>query len=566
MKAKPLSAMGRWRGMEAALEVTVPLTVTGTAWYVASTLLSKPSAGRPMTPIEVFILLGVCGALTGWMVSRNLFMARKRSPWTLVIASSIITVGFAYGVGSSVVGSFEDACTGPLAGKLVDAAPIDVGDSVDNAGAAVAPGSAVKVCKVGGVVDNPYLLGTVFRPTWDGALTLPLTAWLLLNASLAALGLRHVRVRPTQITANLMNLLRFAPSAGGKTAMHGDKPKMGKVQACNNPTLWGETCGQVYPIEKKWYPGEWCSRCQQAFHPAPRRFTFKVVSLFAADVDILNGIERLDTVSWPRGEPIAPDARISGQERWVTLGSIDFPDVITVAQALALLFDALPKWAESTDVRVQVAGGIALERASRVAAWIWRGQLSHRLTYARPNNDIVLALGPQRLRDLIEDGADELWLQLDVGLLPLELRTGFKKTWVEEGRLPDVQNSKFDLWMPVANPHAPKSEGGLWVPRVEGDALRLWLSLDRLRDERIKGVTLPLPYLRYEASQRGTPPPGHDRAPKPGSLDLVRYPFAPGGMEPSTERAIGASLTEWDWLEWRQIELLRQECIVLEQV
>jgi hypothetical protein len=35
-------------------------------------------------------------------------------------------------------------------------------------------------------------------------------------------------------------------------------------------------------------------------------------------------------------------------------------------------------------------------------------------------------------------------------------------------------------------------------------------------------------------------------------------------MEPVKERAIGASMAEWDWLEWRQIELLRQEALVLE--
>jgi hypothetical protein len=45
---------------------------------------------------------------------------------------------------------------------------------------------------------------------------------------------------------------------------------------------------------------------------------------------------------------------------------------------------------------------------------------------------------------------------------------------------------------------------------------------------------------------------------------MVRYPLDSGGREPVAERAIGGSMSEWEWFEWRQIELLRQECMVLE--
>ena len=552
--------MGRWRGLEGALEITVPLTVTGFSWYFVYSVLSQPTAARPFTNVEVWSLLAAVTAVTSWMVARNLYLARKRFPWTMVISSAVASLGLVYMISGRVDKAFATACKDVLFGEVVKLAPIDKGDTVDNASA----GEGETACRAGQVVDNPYLLGTVYRPSWDAALPVPLMLFLALISAMATLGFRTVRVAPTQISFKVMGLLRFAPSTGTKSALGKPPPKLGKVVACNNSTLWGETCGQVYALEKEWYPGEWCVRCQQPFVPAPRRFTFKVVSLFTADVDILNGLERIDTVSWPRGEPISPDARISGQERWVQLGSIDFPDVLTVAQALAFVHEVLPKWADSKDVRVQVAGKVAVQRASRVSAWIWRGQLSHRLTYARPNTDATLAIGPMRLRDLIEDASEELWLQLDVGLLPLELRTGFKKTFVEEGRPPELQNSKFDLWMPIANPHSPKAEGGLWIPRVEGNALRLWLSTDRLRDERLKGVTIPLPYLRYDAANRGRPPEGHDKAPKPGSLDYTRYPLGQGGMEPVKERAIGASLAEWDWLEWRQIELLRREALVLE--
>lgn len=565
MSTAPLSAMGRWRGFEGAIEVSVPLTATGVVWYFVYSTTAQVGVARPFTPVEVWSLLGAAVAVTSWMTSRQLFLARKRFPWTLVVTGVVTSLAITWLVSGRVAKAFDQTCRDVYAGEVLPLTPIDVGDTIDNAAAqrTIKEGGPV-VCRVGGVVDNPYLVGSLLRPTWDAALPVPLLLFLTLLSALSSLAFRNVRIAPTQLSFKVMGLLRFAPAAGTKAALGKPPPKLGKVVACNNATLWGETCGQVYASEKVWYPGEWCVRCQQPFVPSPRRFHFKVVSLFTADVDILNGLERIDTVSWVRGDPISPDARLSGQERWVQLGTIDFPDNLTVAQALAFVHELLPKWADSKDVRVQVAGKTAVERASKVSCWFWRGQLSHRLTYARPNTEATLAIGPMRLRDLIEDGAEELWLQLDVGLLPLELRTGFKKTFIEEGRTPELQNSKFDLWMPVANPNSPKSDGGLWVPRVEGNALRLWLSLDRLRDERIKGVTIPLPYLRYDADNPGRPPDGHDKAPKPGSLDFARFPLGQGGMEPLRDRAIGASLAEWDWLEWRQVELLRQEALVLE--
>lgn len=553
----PLGKMGGWRGLEGAIEITVPLTAAGVSWFVAYSLLSQMSPGRPFTTAEVWATLAVCVGITSWALSRQLYLGRKRKPTTLVVSAGVMSIALTYLVASQVSGAFESGCTA-LEGELVGLTPLDLVDDFDTSW------EGEPACRVGGVVDNPYLVGSLLRPSWNGVVSVPMALFLIAVSLLTTMGLRTFRVRPTQMSFKLARLLRYAPAAGSASVLVEPKPKNSRVVACNNATLWGETCGQIYAEEKEWYPGEWCTRCQQGFTPAPRRFHFKVVSLFTGDVDVLNGIERIDTVSWNRGQSITPDARLSGQERWVVLGTLDVPDVITVAQLLALVHELLPQWADTDDTRIQVAGRAAVKRASRVAAWIWRGTLSHRLTYARPNNDVVLAIGPRRLRDLIEDSSEELWLQLDVGLLPIELRTGFRKTFVEEGRAPELQNSKFDIWVPVANPSSPKSEGGVWVPRVEGDALRSWLSLDQLRDERVKGVSIPLPYLRYDPQFEGEPPEGHDKAPRPGSLDFVRYPLGPGGMEPTQERAIGASTWEWDWMEWRQIELLRQEVLVLE--
>lgn len=560
MSVKALSRMGAWRGLEGAYEVTIPMFSVGISWYFAYSVLSAPSPGRPLSVLEVWALLGVCVAITSWFMARNLFMARKRSPWTIGITAVIVSLGLAWVMGTQVTGAFERSCLDPFEGEIIELTSLEEGD-----GFGFGAPTGGTACRMGGVPDNPYLVGTVFRPSWDARWSVPLLMYLAFIALLSALGFRSLRLAPTKISYKLVGLLRFAPAAGIATAMGKPKPKAGgKVVACTNATLWGETCGQIYSAEKEWYPGEWCQRCEQPFTPALRTFTFKIVSLFTGDVDVLNGIERIDTVSWPRGEPIAPDGRISGQERWVTLGTLEFPETITVAQVLSMVHDMVPKWAASDDVRVKVAGRVAQQRASKISCWFWRGSLSHRLTYARPNAEAILGIGPQRLSDLIEDASEELWLQLDIGLLPVEVRTGFKKTFVEEGRRPELQNSKFDLWVPVSNPKAPKEGVGLWVPRVEGSAFRQWLSTDQLRDDSIKGVSTPLPYLRYDPQNRGRPPEGHDRSPKAGTLDFARYELGPGGMEPVVERAIGASLAEWDWLEWRQVELLRREALVLE--
>ena len=95
----------------------------------------------------------------------------------------------------------------------------------------------------------------------------------------------------------------------------------------------------------------------------------------------------------------------------------------------------------------------------------------------------------------------------------------------------------------------------------EGKALRAWLSTDRLRPEGIKGVSVPLPYYAYVSGED----PTKAKRVRPGSLDLVRMGHRGEGdqTEPDMHRRPGDSLSEWDWLEWEQIQLLRRECIVL---
>jgi hypothetical protein len=545
-----LSSMGLWRGFEGAIEITVPITIVGGAWFAAYSFLGAPTPGMPMTYLEVMVLLSACVAVTAWMSSRQLHMMGRRGPWQAVIMAWIYSGVILFILPRLVRGSFKSSCKA-VEGELVLGVPLSGPDSFQ------AVEAVDSLCRIQGVADNPYLPGILFRPSWDGSMGPLMVVVLVVVAGVVSLGLRDVRVRPTRMAFNIVEKLRHAASMGGKSAIGPEKVKDGRIQACANATMWGEVCGQIYSADKEFSPGEWCPRCRQAFTPGTREQTFKVVTLFTGDIELLNGLERTDTVSWPRGDPMPPDARISGAERWVTLGAITVPDVISVAQLLALVHEQLAVWAGSDNEPIAHAAELAKRRASKISAWIWAGSLAHRLTYARPNTVASLALGASRLRNLIPDGGDELWLQLDIGLFPLEVRTGFRKP-TEDGRI-IAENSKVDLWIPIAPSAAKKGEQGVWVPRVEGDALRMWLSMDRLRQSADVLATQPLPYYRFIPNDDDPPP---TNLPQKGSLDYVRFSVKEGS-EPSREEAVGTSIVGWEWLEPEQIQLLRQECLVL---
>jgi hypothetical protein len=547
----PMQYMGLQRAFEAMIEAVVPISATVVAWIVVVRVLSAPAMSRPLTSLELTVALGCCAAVTGWAVSRQFFMLRQRRLWVLLLASLAITALVLFGVSGLTRGKFATWCADEAGGELVPATEF------------VQPASGINACRVGGVPGNPYLPGVVFRASWPGSPTPWLWAFSLGVAAVSTLALRDRRLLGSRMAARLYRRLLLAPAAGSGSAAGKPKPEMGKIQACANATLWGELCGQLYSTKKEFLPGEACVRCYQPFRRADQMLTFRVVTLFSKSIDVLNGLERLDTVSWSRGEPMPPDARISGAERWVDLGRIQVPDVITVAQALALIQEMLPGWESDADPRKKTAIKIAQESASRVSAWIWLGPVAQRLTYARPSRRALLAIGPTRLRDLAAAGGEELTLQLDVGLVPLEMRVGFKKTFLEEGRAAEAQNSKVDMWIPVSPGKLPPDQAGLWVPRIEGAAMRAWLSTERLRREEERGTSVPLPYeifVRRQAEDEGN---GEIRVPRPGTLDFVRMPLDQHGQEPTMIRSVGASIAEWEWLEWQQIQLLRRECLVL---
>ncbi|MED5373153.1 MAG: hypothetical protein VX899_19195 [Myxococcota bacterium] len=545
----PVKALGTWRAVEAGYEAGLPLLAAGGAWFALSKLFTTPSPVRPPTGVELAVVLGVAVALTGWMISRQFFLLRRRNPWSMILVSVIFNAIILFALPRRIAAGFEEKC-------------VELGGAVVQATDMVTEAAANTVCQVGGVPGNPYLPGVIFRPPFPDDLSPALWVFLALIAAISVLGFRDKKIRASTLPSRLFDSLRLAPSQGIKSSAGKPKAEPDNVVACGNPTFWGETCGQLYSGDKKWLPGERCVRCHQPFAKAKDELTFTVVTLFSGDVDVLNGLERMDTNAWVRGGPIPPDGRISGQERWVTLGRITLPAVITVAQALSLIHDKLKDWESAANGEAKDAAKLAMTRASRISAWVWFGRVNHLLTYATPTRRASLAIGPMRLKDIVPHIGEDLTLQLDIGLLPLDLWTGSKMSFAEN-RPPVLQNSHFTMWIPVSPPKSEKKRQGLWVPRVEGDALRAWLSTDRLKkeDEEAAG-TIPLAYASRQAAREDLTPP-EEMTPVEGSLDLVRLPMNKAGAEPIMDRGVGDSISEWAWLEWQQIELLRQQALVL---
>ena len=51
---------------------------------------------------------------------------------------------------------------------------------------------------------------------------------------------------------------------------------------------------------------------------------------------------------------------------------------------------------------------------------------------------------------------------------------------------------------------------------------------------------------------------------EPGTLDIIRVPYNRGKTEPDLQaKRIGASISEWEWLEPEQIQMMRQQVLVL---
>ena len=316
MPVQPLQSLGLWRAWESARESAVPILVATTAWTYAGGLLRAPSAGRPLSELELALLFGGLAVITSWAVARQWPVFGKLAPVRPTAWGTAVTIGAVALAGPLTETAFAGWCTDQVGGTLLLLEALS-----DHA-----PATA---CSVHAVPDNPYLKGTLIHPNWDGGLQWFTWVFVAVSAVMSAVAFRDFRIWPSGVTQRLAETLQLAPASGLASVAGPPKATEGAVVACRNATLWGEICGQLYAAEREFAPGEWCVRCQQPFRPAERTLDITIVSLATAELDVLNGLERLDMQSWQQGERPPPDPRISGEERWVVLGSIRLPDVIS---------------------------------------------------------------------------------------------------------------------------------------------------------------------------------------------------------------------------------------------
>ncbi|MAA77897.1 MAG: hypothetical protein CL916_01455 [Deltaproteobacteria bacterium] len=481
MSLEPLKSLGFWRGKEMAVESFLPITISGFCIWKVKGLTSAIAVGKPLTMTELYVFFGALVAVVSWAMSRQVYLMGRRKPSWIAFFSCILSLMIVYVLSNLATSGFSYSCTDIYKGTVISAHEF---------------WGAKKelVCQVGGISGNGYLPGTLLRPVWDGQITVPMWIFFSFVSLCAAVSFRDRRFISTSMILRLYKLLEYA-SATGVEGCLGGKPKNGQVYACSNPTLWGEICGQLYSGDYEFEPGEWCGRCGQPFVKAERSLTFNVLSLFTDNIDLLNMLEKKDTLSWDVTESgkMPADGRQSNVERWVVLGQVTVPDVVSVAQLLSIIHFHFPIWSAG-DERIKDTIDLAKKRSSKLYGWIWFGNMSKRLTYAKPTNKVLMAMGTTRLRDLITDSGETLNFQLDVGLLPVEMRSAFHMSFVDKEPEEDrYQNSKYDIWLPIG-PKLAANFAGLWVPRVEGDALRKWLSVGRLQKKGKRGVTSPKPY------------------------------------------------------------------------
>ena len=190
MAVDPLKSLGVWRGLELAFEGAVPYCVAGIAFWQLRKLFISPSVGKPLTTLELTVLLGSLAVLVSWAFSRQLFHLGRRTPVLISVVGTALGMIAVYGMAATVPGGFESSC-GELNGSLVELTSFIASDTVSSA------------CQIGGVPGNPYAPGTLVRPMWDGYIPGLMWAFLAFTSAMAAVGIRDRRMRPSRMVIKL---------------------------------------------------------------------------------------------------------------------------------------------------------------------------------------------------------------------------------------------------------------------------------------------------------------------------------------------------------------------------
>ena len=288
MSLEPLKSLGVWRGKEMAVESFLPITISGYCIWKVKGLTSAVAIGKPLTSTELYVFLGALVAILSWTTSRQVYLIGRRKPSWIAFFSCFLSLLIVYTLSSLATSGFSSSCTDIYKGVVIQSQDFWLS-------------SGGAICQVGGISGNGYLPGTLLRPAWSGDISLWMWLFFVVVSLCASVSFRDRRFIATSMILKLYKLLEYA-SATGIEGCLGGKPKNGQVFACTNSTLWGEICGQLYSGEYEFEPGEWCGRYGQPFVKAERNLTFNVVSLFTDNIDLLNMLEKKDTLSWDISE------------------------------------------------------------------------------------------------------------------------------------------------------------------------------------------------------------------------------------------------------------------------
>lgn len=554
-------AIARRHMLETTLETSVPGFASVIGWLIVMRELSYPQSGKPLTDLEVVLALGLAVALSGWAVGRVGFILGMRYPLKMVLLSMTLHVGLLGVLGDASSELFRIVCR-ENDGRLASVRPLE---PIPRSWTIRDSNHLIKVCRQNTQEPGPFTPGVLLRPAWQG--NAQLLPWglplLLLLAMFSTLGLRDRKLMRSGMPRVIWEFLRLAAAGGSATAWRNPDspaPLGGPWLACNNATLWGEPCGQLYVASHSFARGEPCVRCGLLFRPAPT-LTLAVIALRYGDIDFLNGLESREARIWRQTEP-QPAQPLTSEPRWVTLLEVQLPDVVSVSQAIAMTLETL-RSRQVTGQGAARALELVFRQASRVTAWAWFSSNAPDLSSGIPVRDLELLIGAQRLRDVYGHRSGWKGFQLDIGLLPVDLRLGL---WKPPEALAGEQlrsdagvryNNRQVFWLPVSRAAVSEEGQTLWVPRVEGEGLRTWLTLTS-RQAHLR----PAPYFWPECPwkdevQLDVP---HDLETWP--LSLVRLP-APEARALERADALGCRLGEWDWLDRPHLALLRSQTVMM---
>lgn len=551
-----LERVGRQSALEAYLEGQVPVILAGAWWYWLSVLLSTPTASRSYSSLELTLLLSAGAGLAAWAASRVMYLFGGRRPAVFALAGVVVAVTAVWVLDRRTDDLYTEYCETTVRGALLPPSPLSVG-----------PGVFVSTCVADASPDSPYLPGAILRRPWAGSSDLGLVTLLsiLLLGATGGLAFRDRRIRRTRLGVLMIEAFAFGRGAG-LAAVRGEEGDGKQIIMCDNPTLWGELCGQLY-WDDAIDADKPCVRCGFNFHPG-ENVLVRTIGLTSDRVDQLNILESNYSPHepWRQGSPARNPEHISlsarGVPRWENMGEFKLPRMITMAQALEILADRVSGGS---------AAGLTKARASRISAWVWflpgGGRWLPNLA-VQPGARYTLAAATERLGDVLDRHPGTPFLQLDIGLIPVQLRFGNRRRGAEN------LNQNLIVWVPMRSPHERGERAVSWVPRVETAALRTWLSVVRRSGKEEDRLDVDvMPYVWPDTRRAGRWRDGAGRwwelrSPSPEDppepLTFVRMGWDAEGEPQVSPRLglLGARLDEWEWLEREQIEQLREGVVV----